>query len=218
MTKTIRIRRTDGSLTEYTASGGEYTTILDALERFRADRDPSLLYRHSCHHGSCGTCGAIANGRRILMCTTRLANCEDEITLEPLSPFPVLGDLAVDPTPLYADFPRDADYLRPSEAQKEAVPPAEVPTFVRFENCIECGLCESACPIEERFIGPAALAAYNRELEKHPERAEEILNAVGVPHGAPRCDRALACSRVCPLGVYPAKHIAVLNRKLEKRD
>jgi succinate dehydrogenase/fumarate reductase-like Fe-S protein len=30
------------------------------------------------------------------------------------------------------------------------------------------------------------------------------------------CDRALECSRVCPLGVYPARHIAVLRRAINQ--
>lgn len=217
MTKTIRFRRTDGSYQEFVAPFGEFTTILDALETYRSQTDRTVMYRHSCHHGSCGTCSAVANGRRVLMCTTRLMDCEDEVVLEPLSPFAVVGDLAVDPTSLYGDFPRGASYLRSSDANRDAEPPKEIAEFTRFENCIECGLCESVCPVEDRFLGPAALAAHNREREKRPDRETEILEAVGVPHGAPRCDRALECSRVCPLGVYPAKHIAVLRRALENR-
>ncbi|MFW6292149.1 MAG: NTP transferase domain-containing protein [Spirochaetota bacterium] len=39
---------------------------------------------------------------------------------------------------------------------------------------------------------------------------------IDTPDGVWACDRALRCSAVCPLGVYPAKHIAVLQRKIEK--
>lgn len=215
-TRTLRIKRAQG-LVEYRVSSGRYRSILDALEEIRSEQEPGLLYRHSCHHGSCGTCGVIANGRRVLACTTRLEELDDPIELLPLSPFPVVGDLAIDPAPLYRDFPRDAGYLRPSEANPEAQPPEEIDRFVRFENCIECGLCVSACPVQQRFMGPAALAAWNRELEKRPEREEEILDATSGPTGAPRCDRALQCSAVCPLGVYPAKHIALLLKRIEGR-
>jgi succinate dehydrogenase/fumarate reductase iron-sulfur protein len=214
--KTIRIRRADG-LTEYTVEAGRYRSILDALEEIRSEAEPGLLYRHSCHHGSCGTCGVIANGKRVLACTTPLEDFDGPIELHPLSPFPVIGDLAIDPAPLYRDFPTDASYLRPSEANPEAQVPEEIDYFERFENCIECGLCVSVCPVQERFMGPAALAAWNRELEKRPEREAEILEATSGPAGAPGCDRALRCSAVCPLGVYPAKHIAQLLRRMEKR-
>ena len=215
--KTIEIRRTDGHTDSFHVEAGAYTTILDALEEIRTNQDRTLLYRHSCHHGSCGTCSVLANGARVLACTTRLAELEDTIRLEPLTPFRVIGDLAIDPTELYRDFPREATYLRPSDANPDSAPPEEVPGFQRFENCIECGLCVSACPVTHRFKGPAALAAYNRELEKRPERAEELLAEVGGEDGVFGCDRALRCSQVCPLGVYPAKHIALLKRKVESR-
>jgi len=36
-------------------------------------------------------------------------------------------------------------------------------------------------------------------------------------NGERLCERALNCSRVCPTGVYPARHIADLRRLLEKK-
>ncbi|MFW5737376.1 MAG: succinate dehydrogenase/fumarate reductase iron-sulfur subunit [Spirochaetota bacterium] len=216
----LSIRRTDGSRDTFDVEGGTYTTLLDSLERIRARDDRSLLYRHSCHHGSCGTCGMIADGERVLACTTRLSDLPGEATIDPLTPFPVVGDLAIDPAPIYRDFPDEASYLRESGANPEAELPQELETdgrgFTRFENCIECGLCVSACPVQQRFMGPAALAAYGRELEKHPEREAELLPQIDRDEGVWGCDRALKCSQVCPLGVYPAKHIAVLQRKIDK--
>jgi succinate dehydrogenase/fumarate reductase iron-sulfur protein len=217
----LSIRRTDGTRDAFEVDGGVYTTLLDSLERIRARDDRSLLYRHSCHHGSCGTCGMIANGERVLACTTRLADLPEEATIDPLSPFPVVGDLAIDPAPLYRDFPDEASYLRESEANPDAELPreleAEARGFTRFENCIECGLCVSVCPVQQLFMGPAALAVYGRELEKHPEREAELLPQIDRDEGVWGCDRALECSQVCPLGVYPAKHIAVLQRKIDKK-
>ena len=162
----------------------------------------------------------IADGERVLACTTRLSDLPEEATIDPLAPFPVVGDLAIDPAPLYRDFPDEASYLRESEANPEAELPQELETeqrsFTRFENCIECGLCVSVCPVQQRFLGPAALAAYSRELEKHPERESELLPQIDTDEGVWGCDRALKCSQVCPLGVYPAKHIAVLQRTIDK--
>ncbi|MFP4377509.1 MAG: succinate dehydrogenase/fumarate reductase iron-sulfur subunit [Spirochaetales bacterium] len=216
---TIKIRRTDGSYDSFVVKPSSRTTVLDALEKLRTEQDHSLMYRHSCHHGSCGTCGMIVNGERKLACITHVNEAVDdsgEVQLDPLSPFEVVGDLAVNPESLYADFPADSTYLRESEANPEAKPPEEIEGFTRFENCVECGICVSVCPVTQAFKGPAALAAYNRELEKRPERAKELLPEVAGPDGVYGCDRALNCSQACPLGVYPAKHIALLKRKVEQ--
>ena len=216
--RTLRIRRTDGHYDPFVVHAGKYTTLLDALEEIRADHDRSLLYRHSCHHGSCGTCGVTVNGERALACLCRLQDLDDSATVEPLAPFPVVGDLAVDPAPLYEHFPADAGYLRASDAEPAAIAPPEVETYTRFESCIECGLCVSVCPVRRSFMGPAALAAYGRELEKHPEREAELMPQVDTDAGIWACDRALACSAVCPLGVAPARHIANLRRKATAGD
>ncbi|MFW6293784.1 MAG: 2Fe-2S iron-sulfur cluster-binding protein, partial [Spirochaetota bacterium] len=162
--KTLRISRTDGRRDSFRVESGRYKTLLDALEEVRAREDSTLLYRHSCHHGSCGTCGMLVDGERVLACTTRLEELGDDATVDPLGPFPLIGDLAVDPTALFRDFPDEAGYLRESEANQDAETPPEAGTFTRFENCIECGLCVSVCPVQQSFKGPAALAAYGREL------------------------------------------------------
>ncbi len=211
---------------EYSVPVEPHTTVVDALEWIRTHLDGTLMYRHSCHHGSCGTCGMLVNERQMLACTTNVLDeieeamsgeCPTVIGLRPLQTMTHLGDLAVDPTLLFQDFPVAAGYLRASEANRESMPPEEISGYVRFENCIECGLCVSACPVIplRGFMGPAGLAAYNRELDKHPERSDELLPQVDTDTGAWGCDRHLACSTVCPTGVYPAKQIAMLQRKIK---
>jgi succinate dehydrogenase / fumarate reductase iron-sulfur subunit len=219
---------------EYTVPVEDHTTVVDALEWIEANADSTLLFRHSCHHGSCGTCGMLVNGTRKLACTANVLEVVAEaagnggaepdrddavvVELRPLETMTHIGDLAVDPTPLFRDFPVAAEYLRPSEANKASETPEEIDRYVRFENCIECGLCVSACPVIplRGFMGPAGIAAYNRELDKHPERSAELLPQVDTDRGAWGCDRHLACSAVCPTGVYPARHIVMLQKKIKK--
>ncbi|POR05350.1 hypothetical protein AU468_01330 [Alkalispirochaeta sphaeroplastigenens] len=207
-----------------------HTTLVDALEWIKSNIDLTLMFRHSCHHGSCGTCGMIVNNKQALACTTRVMDLVEEaeaagedrksfaIEVRPLQTMDHLGDLAVDPARLFRDFPVDADYLRPSEANKGSEVPGEITGYQRFENCIECGLCVSSCPVVTMrdFMGPAGLAAYNREVTKHPERSGELLPRVDSDRGVWGCDRHLACSQVCPTGVYPAKHIVQLQKKIKK--
>jgi len=116
----------------------------------------------------------------------------------------------------YRDIEPGWSYLTPS-APGEADPGAAP---LRFEACIECGCCVSACPatrLRPDFMGPAALAAMHNEISKNPPAADGLLRTAGNERGERWCERALACSRVCPTGVHPARRIADLRRELKKR-
>jgi succinate dehydrogenase / fumarate reductase iron-sulfur subunit len=197
---------------------GENASLLDALETIRTTHDASLMYRHSCHHSSCGTCACRINGEERLACTTRIADLgEGEIVVEPLSGFPVISDLVVDMTGLFRDIEEGWGYIRASEWNPESESPPGVHSYQRLENCIECGACVSACPAArgfDGFMGPASLAALDRELQKRPKKAPELLRAARSERGEGQCIRALRCSAVCPTGVFPARHIMNLRRRL----
>jgi succinate dehydrogenase / fumarate reductase iron-sulfur subunit len=206
------------------------TTVLDVLEAFNR-KDRTLMYRHSCHHGSCGTCACRINGRERLACLTRVLDLNTEVVIvEPLNKLGKLGDLAVDPADFFLEFPSDWRTLRSSETNPETKTPRELNSYVRLENCIECGACVSACPVED-FLGPAVLAGLNRErlnrerinsqrLDHPPaearDREKALLELAAGGRGAWKCQRALECSRVCPTAVYPARHIQELRNRLEE--
>jgi succinate dehydrogenase iron-sulfur subunit len=193
-------------------------TILEALEEIRLTLDATLMYRHCCHHASCGTCACMINGAPALACTTRASDLKcDLITLAPLANHPCLGDLAVDVTGFFQDLDGQWANLRPCENRSPERTPQGVDQLLRFENCIECGCCAAACPVVSeapQFMGPAALAALNNERQHRADREQSLLEIAGQPRGAGQCLRHLACSRVCPSRVYPARHIADLQRAL----
>lgn len=209
-----------GHLDTYVVSVREDMSVLDVLEKIRLQQEPTLVYRHSCHHASCGTCACIINGTERLACATRVWDLEeDTVTLAPLHGFARVADLAVDAGALFKDISPDWTYLQPAEAIAKTQPAPETATHLRFENCIECGSCVSACPVsqdEDGFMGPAALAAIHRQMIKTPDNKEKLLLLAGGKRGEHLCQRALACSRVCPSNVYPARHIADLRRILKK--
>ncbi len=192
------------------------TTVLDGLEEIRLTQDPTLIYRHCCHHASCGTCACTINGTPALACTTRVADLQtDTVTLEPLAHLPCLGDLAVDMRPFFKEMdPGWANIRYNEETDKHRIPQG-VDHLMRLENCIECGCCTTVCPLmsgAEGFLGPAVLSAVHNEIRNRPANREKLLQKAADPHGAPMCRRHLACSRVCPSKVYPARHIADLRR------
>lgn len=232
---TIHIARQQNPDRSYRYQTYEYIaapldTLIQAFEYIQAYLDRSVLFRRSCFHGSCGTCGVVVNGKKVLACLVRMADLDErELRVDPLAVFPVIGDVAINPAKLYAQLPEERQYLRNSD-KRAAVPdagaratpatPDGAATLAtppqRLEDCIECGLCETACPITAPFLGPAALAAYQRELINRPERRAEILQRVGAPDGVGPCKTHYACSKVCPTGVYPSGKIAQLRKELAK--
>jgi succinate dehydrogenase / fumarate reductase, iron-sulfur subunit len=207
---------------EFAVPVGPRTTVLDALLAIRRHHDPSLTVRHSCLHGSCGTCGMRVNGREVLACLTRLQGLDDPVVVEPPAGLPVVGDLVVDMEELYQRLePAGRPLVRASEragpGASGALARPVLEELERFEDCLECGLCLSACPAagDPRYLGPAALAAAERVLAE-PRGADPraVLSWVDDAHGAWRCHLAFECSQVCPAGVDPAGAIMRLRRRL----
>jgi succinate dehydrogenase / fumarate reductase iron-sulfur subunit len=196
------------------------TTVLDALVWIRSHRDPSLDVRHSCFHASCGTCGMRVDDRDVLACVTRLADLPGgEVVVEPLRNQPVVSDLAVDIEALYEALePVGLPPVRESRCVAGSRPAPGVDLLTRFEDCIECGLCVSACPIEASdpaYAGPAVLGAAWRVVdEPRGASSEEAYALVDSEQGAWRCHLAFECNEVCPTGALPAEEIAHLRREI----
>ena len=218
----LRIERAAaaGGFEEYQLDACEDMTVLDALESIRSGREPSLRYRHSCHHGSCGTCGAVINDKEGLMCLVRLSSlvgasvAPEVITVKPLRKMDAVGDLAINPSPLFESLPPAASYLRKSDLEHGG-PPEEGGDYLRLEACIECGICVSACPVDGMtFLGPAALAMADRDREERPANTAADLAFAASEKGVGACKKAFACSRLCPQGVAPGRRIENLRKSL----
>ena len=203
-------------------------SVLDVIERAWAEVDPSLVFRHACHHASCGTCAVRVDGRERLPCITPLAEVWDghsRLTVQPLRNVPPIADLAVDPA---AQLDQMADlrfpYVRTVEAAVRCAirpePDDDVGSAERFEDCLECLACVSACPVASgspEYLGPALLAAAQRTIEEPRGDVTRVLDLVDTDHGVWQCRSVWACSAVCPSGVDPAARIMDLRRRLLTR-
>jgi succinate dehydrogenase / fumarate reductase iron-sulfur subunit len=196
------------------------TTVLDALTAIRRDQDPSLILRHSCYHASCGTCGMRVNDREVLACVTKVSELGGAtVKVDPIANQRLVADLVTDMVDFYDRFAAvEPALVRVSDALPEAQEPPGVDRYNRFENCIECGLCLSACPIvasDPRYLGPAGLAAAERTMAE-PRGADtfSVLRLADDPQAAWRCHLAFECSAVCPSDVDPAGAIMLLRRRL----
>jgi succinate dehydrogenase / fumarate reductase iron-sulfur subunit len=209
---TLQIRRTSrpkggessrGYWQEFHVSIQENAYVLDAIEAAWA-QDSSLMFRHSCHHASCGSCGMRIQGREGLACITPAfgAGRGGVLRLEPLRNFPVVADLVVDMSVLAHKLEGVGAHVLTQGSLGQ----------MRFENCIECGLCISACPIaatSEQYLGPAVLAAAARNMD-----LPQVRSQVNGENGIWRCHSAFECTEVCPAGVEPASAIMNLRKNL----
>jgi succinate dehydrogenase / fumarate reductase iron-sulfur subunit len=195
-------------------------TVLDVLMEIRSQRDPSLVLRHSCMHASCGTCGMRVNGREVLACDTKVASLRTPtVKVEPLANQNPVADLATDMVDSYARLEEvGLPLVRGARVAANMESPLGVAAYSRFEDCIECGLCLSACPIsrmDQSYLGPAALAAAARLAEEPRGRPlGPVLALAAEPDSVWRCRDAMECTAVCPSAVDPAQALSRLRRRV----
>ena len=221
---TLRINRQKGQGTpffdefKFEVDPDEY--VLDVVERVWAFHDRSLVFAHACHHSTCGACGMRVNGAEKLTCITPVREVTSDggtLKVEPLRNFPVISDLVVDMGSLFTRMEK--------VCHRPVVPLSEEPTnagldkftlaleedCIRLSDCIECGLCISACPVATTtsdYLGPAILAgAHQHGLNGNGE----LLSLVDCASGVWRCHHAFECNEVCPSFVEPGTKIMSLR-------
>ena len=207
---------------EMEADPEEY--VLDVVERVWAYKDRSLCFRHACHHSTCGVCGMRVNDVEKLTCITYIQDVTHDggtLKVEPLRNFAIVSDLAVDMGSLYRRLESVGarSVLPLPEAEIENPPTGwsvDDWKYIRLADCIECGLCISACPAaatSSGYLGPAVLAgAQDNGLKRDPE----LLNLVDSEDGVWRCHSAFECTAVCPSFVDPGRRIMDLRMQVVK--
>lgn len=197
--------------------------VLDVIERIWAFNDRSLTFRHACHHSTCGACGMRINGSEKLTCITPLRDVTrngGKVRVEPLRNFPILSDLVVDMGDFYARLDDAkfsqvaplADACLPFERKQQARQDGD---FERLVDCLECGMCISACPAaltSPEYLGPAVLAAAQHGFQQTGDTG--LLDFADNQDGAWRCHNAYECSAVCPSNVDPGWRIMDLRKNI----
>ena len=225
----------------FTVEIADTAHVIDAIDTVWAKHDQNLTFRRACHHSSCGSCALRINGIERLPCIVRITDVWDRktpIRLEPLRNFPVVSDLVVDVGDFFQRMAAagmtitcEAEDFLPLTVDSFAVTgilpkmvelPENLSRFNRFEKCIECGICMSACPTmatDARFIGPAGLAAIFQARHKTNDlvKVQHLLELADGEHGVWRCHSAFECTEACPQAVDPAGKIMALRRELALR-
>ena len=173
------------------------------------DGKPSrpITYDSNCLEEVCGSCAMLINGRARMACSALIDKLPQPVTLEPLSKFPVVRDLAVDRSVLFENLkavkawvPVDGTYdlgsgPRQTQPQQEAAYP--------LSRCISCCCCMEVCPQfnkQTNFVGAATIAQV-RLFNTHPTGAalkDDRLHALMGDGGIQECGYAQNCVEVCP--------------------
>jgi succinate dehydrogenase / fumarate reductase, iron-sulfur subunit len=197
--------------------------VLDGVERIWAFHDRSLVYRHACHHSTCGACGMLVNGVEKLTCITTIRAVTGDggtIKVEPLRNFPVVSDLSVNMSQLYARL-EDAGASQVAAVEDACLPYEKKSLgrqdgkYERLVDCIECGLCISACPsalTSSSYFGPGVIAAAEQNYLK--TKNPDLLQLMDSHDGAWGCHAVYECSEVCPSNVDPGWRIMDMRRKI----
>ena len=192
------------------------------------DGKPSrpITYDSNCLEEVCGSCAMRINGRARMACSALVDKLEQPITLEPLSKFPVVRDLAVDRSVLFENLKRvkawvpvDGTYdlgsgPRQTTTQQEAAYP--------LSRCISCCCCMEVCPQfndKTNFVGAATIAQV-RLFNTHPTGAalkEDRLHALMGDGGIQECGYAQNCVEICPKDIPLTNALAEVGGQVMKQ-
>jgi len=190
-----------------TTLGGEKTT--------------PVAWDAACLEEVCGACTMVINGRVRQACSALVDKLGPAITLEPMSKFPLVRDLAVDRQQMFESLkklkcwiPIDGTYnLGPGPKQSNG----DQQVMYVLSTCMTCGCCMEVCPQfneETKFVGAAPISQV-RLFNMHPTgamRASERLHALMEPGGIQECGKAQNCVQVCPKNIPLTTSIASMNR------
>lgn len=226
--KTIKVKiwrgAQEGSFESYEVPLVEKQTILDLLTKIQREADPTLSYRFACRVGMCGTCAMRVNGKSRWTCRTLVSSVvqNDELHLQPLANLPVVKDLVVDMEPFFEKWQEGRGRFEPKNPGVQEFAPITPKNKERqladaAIECINCGVCYSACDVvadNPAFLGPAALnRAWSLMNDERDGSSKERLKAVTGEGGCQNCHTNSQCVAYCPLQLNPTLSIAGLKKK-----
>jgi succinate dehydrogenase / fumarate reductase iron-sulfur subunit len=185
-----------------------------------------VAWESNCLEEVCGACSMVINGKPRQSCTALVDALPQPIVLEPMRTFPVVRDLMVDRSRMFAALKRVQAWI-PIDGTHDLGPgprssPEHQEIAYRLSTCMTCGCCLEACPQVRpgnEFIGPAAISQV-RLFGLHPTggmNQDERLDAASGPGGIQDCGNAQNCVRVCPKEIPLTDSIAAVNRALTSR-
>jgi succinate dehydrogenase / fumarate reductase, iron-sulfur subunit len=183
-------------------------------------------WESSCLEEVCGSCAMLINGEVRMACTALVDALHQPITLEPMTKFPVVRDLIVDRSRMFAALRRIRGWI-PIDGTHDLGPgprihPERQELMYRLDQCITCGCCLEVCPQVHREGGFVGAAAIGQALlfNLHPTgqmNAGERLEALMGPGGIADCGNAQNCVRACPKEIPLTHAIGEIGRQTTRK-
>jgi fumarate reductase iron-sulfur subunit len=213
----------DGAFQSFAVPRRDHQTVLDVVTDIQRRQDSSLAYRYACRVGMCGSCAMVVNGAPRWTCRTRVEQVleKDRLRLEPLRNLPIVKDLAVDMAVFFDKWTRARGAFEPGDAPLSDFAPVAPSSPERRKadaaiECINCGICYSACEVvawNPDYLGPAALnRAWTLVNDVRDRGGEARLSAVSGDAGCHSCHSHQSCTDFCPKHLSPTQSIAGLKR------
>ena len=219
-----RGNRGGGSLVGFPVPSRENQTVLDVVTWVHRNLESGLAYRFACRVGMCGSCAMMVNGVPRWTCRTHVQKVarDKNLTIEPLRNFQVIKDLVCDMSDFFGKWNDAGGHFHPKADQKDrlAVIPPEDPRRKAASaaiECINCGICHSACDVvasRPDYLGPAALnRAWSLTNDARDCNRRHRLRSVIGKGGCQNCHSQQGCSAFCPAELNPTASIAGLKRE-----
>jgi fumarate reductase iron-sulfur subunit len=215
--------REHGRYETFIVPRNESQTVLDVVTHIQREIDPTLAYRFACRVGVCGSCAMTVNGRPRWTCRTHVSKVVEDGQLElgPLANLPVIKDLATDMTRFFERWQDAKGVFEPTSTRADPIAAIEPSDPKRRQadlgiECINCGVCWSACDTvrwNPDYLGPAALnRAWTLQNDARDGGERARLAAVSAEGGCQACHTHQSCEQHCPQGLNPTASIAGLKR------
>ncbi|MFM2423291.1 MAG: hypothetical protein RL291_1821 [Pseudomonadota bacterium] len=212
-----------GRYETYVVPRNESQTVLDIVTHIQREIDPTLAYRFACRVGVCGSCAMTVNGRPRWTCRTHVSKVVEDGRLEigPLANLPVIKDLATDMSRFFERWQDAKGTFEPTSTRSDPIVAIEPGSTKRRAvdagiECINCGICWSACDTvrwNPDYLGPAALnRAWTLQNDERDGATRPRLAAVSVKGGCQACHTHHSCEQHCPQGLNPTASIAGLKK------
>ncbi len=191
--------------------------VTTLLERINHTHDTKIHYSSSCLQGLCGSCAMLINGWPKLACKT-FVNEEvmtkyfHQITIEPLSKFPIVKDLIIDRSKIYENMKKAQQWLD----ENAKINPDNIQFEYEVSQCLMCGCCLESCPNyngEDNFIGVILPVSSSKVTAQETSKEKlKLHRQIHKKHFYNNCVKSLVCEDVCPMEIPTQRAISRMNQ------